>query len=223
MANLHIFDDITLSLTTEQMVEALHLSDPDDITLMDEKRKQALAIARPKALYTLRHVDGIEGEEIHIAPYTFASQILAEKLAGVHMVFPFVVTCGTEVDDWSHQEEDYFLQLWLDMIKELLLGQARRQFYSYIKERYHIPAVASMSPGSGNLDTWPIAQQRPLFDLLGGVTDQIGVELTEGYLMLPTKSVSGILFPSDSEFITCSLCRRENCPNRRAAYRPPVG
>jgi hypothetical protein len=36
--------------------------------------------------------------------------------------------------------------------------------------------------------------------------------------MVPTKSVSGIIFPTEADFQSCQLCERENCPNRRAPY-----
>ena len=75
-----------------------------------------------------------------------------------------------------------------------------------------------MHPGSGDVDVWPIEQQSELFFLLGDVYSAIGVELTESYLMLPTKSVSGIRFPTQKDFQSCMLCHRENCPERSAQF-----
>jgi hypothetical protein len=70
---------------------------------------------------------------------------------------------------------------------------------------------------------WPIEQQRSLFALFGDVEALIGVALTESYLMLPTKSVSGVYFETDQSFISCQLCTREACPGRRAKYTGKVG
>ena len=75
-----------------------------------------------------------------------------------------------------------------------------------------------MNPGS--LADWPLREQRTLFALLGDVHGAIGVELTPSLLMTPTKSVSGILFPTAETFASCQLCPREECPNRRAVYDP---
>jgi hypothetical protein len=36
--------------------------------------------------------------------------------------------------------------------------------------------------------------------------------------MVPTKSVSGILFPTEDGYANCQLCPRQACPNRRAPY-----
>jgi len=75
-----------------------------------------------------------------------------------------------------------------------------------------------MSPGS--LADWPMEQQRQLFALLGDVRGRIGVELTESCLMIPIKSISGLLFPTEIRFESCQLCPREGCPGRRAEHDP---
>ena len=51
-----------------------------------------------------------------------------------------------------------------------------------------------MNPGS--LADWPLREQRPLFGLLGDVQAGHRRRADASLLMMPTKSVSGILFPS---------------------------
>ena len=75
-----------------------------------------------------------------------------------------------------------------------------------------------MNPGSGDVDLWPITEQSKLFDLIGDVQRDVGVTLTESCLMVPTKSLSGLFFPSDVKFINCQRCTRSNCPGRKADY-----
>ena len=60
----------------------------------------------------------------------------------------------------------------------------------------------------------------PLFSLIGDAEAAIGVRLTDSFLMLPTKSVSGIRFTAGSDWENCMLCPRPVCPNRRAKYDP---
>lgn len=67
---------------------------------------------------------------------------------------------------------------------------------------------------------WSITEQRALFDLLGDVDGLLGVRLTENFLMLPRKSVSGLLFPSDRPFVSCRLCDKSDCPGRQVPYDP---
>ena len=82
--------------------------------------------------------------------------------------------------------------------------------------KYAINGLSSMSPGS--LSDWPIEEQKPLFSILGDVETAIGVTLTENFLMVPTKSISGIYFPTDLPFYNCQLCSRKNCDSRKARF-----
>lgn len=42
-------------------------------------------------------------------------------------MFAYVATCGIEVDEWSRVHSDYFIGLWLDIIKEMILVDAMTQ------------------------------------------------------------------------------------------------
>jgi hypothetical protein len=75
-----------------------------------------------------------------------------------------------------------------------------------------------MSPGSGDANVWPITQQRELFSLFSNVEALVGVRLTDSFLMLPNKTVSGIRFQTETDFESCELCHRESCVGRRAPF-----
>ena len=109
---------------------------------------------------------------------------------------------------------------WAETIKEFSLGSATARFLAHVEKTFQVGASSSMNPGS--LPDWPLPQQAPLFQLLGDVAGAIGVTLSDSFVMLPTKSVSGILFPTEHDFASCQLCQREECPNRRAPYDPEL-
>ena len=81
---------------------------------------------------------------------------------------------------------------------------------------------ATMDPGSGDADVWPIEQQKELFSVFGDVETLIGVRLTDSMLMIPTMSVSGIVFPTETEFASCQVCHRGGCPRRTAPFDEAV-
>lgn len=215
----YFMDDFKIEISLDQLTDKLHLTEEEDIELMGKRLKEALEIARPKAIYRLCKIDQAENGLVIIEGTEFQSETLAGHLKDVHHVFAYAVTCGTEVDAYTRKEQDYIVNLWLDILKEMILKEAAAQFRKAISTRFEIPRLSSMSPGSGNLDTWPITQQKQLFSLIGDVTASTGIELTESCLMHPTKSISGVLFPSDKEFITCSLCKRPHCQNRKSPYK----
>ena len=178
--------------------------------------EEAKSIARPKALYKTAFVDEKGDDTLSIDGVTLTSRVLRVNLDGTYRVFPYVVTCGVEIDEWSRSFYDLLHKYWLDAIKEMAVRSASRAMRSHIVENHRPGALSAMAPGS--LGDWPITQQRPLFTILGDTEGSIGVRLSSTCLMIPEKSVSGILFPTETRFESCQLCPRDVCPGRRAPY-----
>lgn len=210
--------DVKLKFNTVAMKAKLRISEPEDIDEFDGMMKTATNIARPKIVFkeayiTDRHDDGVSINQKH-----FNCNLMKNNLADIHRVFPFVVTCGMELYEWAKSFDDVFVQYWADHIMEVTLRNAVGKLYAIVKNQYGITKISSMNPGS--LDGWPIEQQAPLFELLDNRQVEIGVKLTESFLMIPQKTVSGILFKSKSGYTNCKLCERVNCPSRSAKYEP---
>lgn len=177
---------------------------------------EAVFAARPKAAFAVAPVDGRSTETVSVAGVGFTSRILAANLKDAVVVYPFVATCGQELEEWSRGISGALQSFWADTIKLLALGCAIGHVDAYLKERIGGAALSSMNPGS--LEDWPLAQQRPLFEIIGSDAGKIGVSLTEQMVLKPLKSVSGIQFISGDGFTNCRLCPREKCPARREAY-----
>lgn len=181
---------------------------------------EAETIARPKAMYRLSFIEAKEPEAVTIEGIRFTSRVLRVNLDTLQRVFGYVCTSGRELEAWAEGQEDMLARYYADAINQAVLGSAIGSFQNHLRETFSIPQMAGMNPGS--LGDWPLSQQRLLFALVGDVTGEIGVELTPSLLMVPTKSVSGILYPTEETFASCQLCPREACPNRRAPYDPEL-
>jgi len=181
---------------------------------------EAAAIAAPKAVYRMLFVDETGPDYIAIEGHKLTSRILRVNLDGLHRVFAFVCTAGRELEGWAQGQRDVLARFYADAIDEAVLQSATLNLLHHLSEAYGLGQTAVMNPGS--LADWPISQQQPLFDLLGDVEAAIGVQLTPSMLMVPTKSVSGILFPTEEPFASCQLCPRIACPNRRMPYEPEL-
>jgi hypothetical protein len=177
---------------------------------------QAEEIAKPKVLYKLTFVEFSGQDTVLVEEAKFTSRVLFVNLENTFRVFPFVATCGVELDNWAKSLEDPLHQLWAESIQIEVLKSAVQTMDSHIKEKFQTGSLSSMSPGS--LEDWPIEEQKILFELLGDTEKQVGVQLTESMLMLPAKSLSGLRFESAEKFESCQLCPREKCPGRRAPY-----
>jgi len=178
--------------------------------------KEAAAVAKPKALYCVAYVDQRAEESVEVGGQTFESRVLRVNLDPVHRIFPYVVTCGTELDEWSSSIDDMLESYWADAIKEMALRVALDALADHVQGRFHPGRMSRMSPGS--LEDWPIFEQRKLFALLGDTEAAIGVRLTDSMIMVPLKSLSGIWFPTEVDFTSCQLCPRGICSGRRAPY-----
>ena len=53
-------------------------------------------------------------------------------------------------------------------------------------------------------------------------TTQLKMKLTDSFLMLPMKSVSGLYFATETSFQSCRLCPRKVCSGRQAPYEPSL-
>jgi hypothetical protein len=212
-----ILENIPFEPELSPVLKKLHIKENSrDAADFKSLLLEAQAIANPKAMYKLASIDEKEEENIVIEGVKFTSRVLRVNLDSAQRVFPFLGTCGMELEEWSNSITDVFIGYWAEAIKELALFAALEALDSHLKDRFRPGYVSSMSPGS--LEDWPISEQTPLFKILGNTHEKIGVDLTESYLMVPTKSVSGIRFPLDETFESCQLCPRDSCPNRRAPY-----
>ena len=146
----------------------------------------------------------------------FTSRVLRVNLEEVQRVFLYIATCGTEVESIDIPSDDLMRKFVLDTIKQMALGDAIKHLREHIDREYRPGKMSAMAPGS--LEDWPISEQKQLFSIFGDVESLIGVKLTDSFLMLPLKSISGICFPTEFTFESCQLCPRERCPGRRAAY-----
>ena len=182
--------------------------------------EEAQAIARPRALYGVAYVDERSESRVVVDGITLNSRILQVNLEKAHRVFPFLATCGTELHQWAAAQTDVLLRYYADEIAETALRQALGALRAHLNEQYRLGRTSTMSPGS--LPDWPIQAQRPLFALFGDTEQLLGVRLTDSMLMIPAKSVSGILFPTEQTFASCQLCPREGCPSRQAVYEPAL-
>jgi hypothetical protein len=214
---MEILENIPVKLTVEQVLRSLNL-DSDGKYAGDVQGLVDLVqdIVRPKAIYDVRYIDRKYKDEVEIGGVKFTSRVLRVNLDKVERVFPYVATCGTEVESIDIPSDDLMRRFVLDNIKQIALGAAVTHLREHIDREHRPGQMSAMSPGS--LEDWPISEQKQLFSIFGDVEKLIGVKLTDTYLMLPIKSISGIYFPTEVRFESCQLCPRERCPGRRAPY-----
>lgn len=212
-----VLDNIPFKLDKDQIFKSLHIEQGDeDAETLESFIREAESIGKPKTMYRVEYIESKGDDHVLMGGIKFTSKVLRQNLDAVNRAFPFIATCGMELEDWALSKNDPLEQYWAFTINQFVLGKATDAVIRHIKENHNPGNIAQMNPGS--LESWPISEQRNLFALLGDPLKDIGVELTESLLMRPVKSISGIFFSNDDNYENCQLCPRENCPGRRAPY-----
>jgi cobalamin-dependent methionine synthase I len=183
---------------------------------LDELVALAQQLIDPHGVCEVGYI-GERGEgTVEVAGMTFESQVLRRNLENANKVFPYIITVGPALERAAGAQTDLLKQYYLEEMANISLEQAASTLSSRLEARYGLGPLSNMSPGS--LEDWPITEQQKLFSIFGDTESVVGVRLTDSMLMLPRKSISGILFPSEEGFVACQLCDRARCHGRKAPY-----
>jgi len=187
-----------------------------DVSQLIEKSRQLI---EPKAVFELVNVAGVYGHGVHLETgHTLKSMVLADMLEHGQKVAPYVVTIGPRLERQASEEaKGSILRSWmLDKVGDYALEKASAYLKSRVGEALK-GGVSVFSPGSGTGKLFGIDQQKVIFQILNP-SESIGVSLTPGCMMVPRKSLSGVLAVTGREYIACQYCPRERCDNRRKPF-----
>ena len=183
---------------------------------LDELIAAAQELIHPRGTYEVAVV-GARGERtVEVGTVVFESPLLGRNLERASKVFPYIITIGPELEQAAGAQSDLLSNYYLEEMANIALEQAAAWLAAHLEARYGVTGLCNLSPGS--LVDWPITEQPKLFSIFGDTERLIGVRLTDSMLMVPRKSISGILFPSEEGFVACQLCDRENCQGRKAPF-----
>lgn len=142
-------------------------------------------------------------------------------LAASHLVAVFIATAGNQLEQLASQLMAHGETLPSLIVSAVATERAKAAMSATIDQ------LRARTQASGLVPTWPyspgycgmdLTQQRPLFDLFDGQT--AGVTLTSECLMVPLKSVSGLVGLALPEHVQthgspCQRCGLVACTMRR--------
>ena len=216
MRRMEILEHIPVRVNLTEVKKRLHITNDQDVSLIRQLVDSSLHLIEAKALYKICYIEEKLEDAVRVNRLLLKSKVLRKNLDQVQRIFPYVVTIGPKFEEEMRNCPDILKKYYLDVIGTAALTAAREHLENHLRSKHVLGKMAFMSPGS--LPDWPIEEQRPLFKLLEDAEGSIGVKLTNSLLMLPTKSVSGIYFPTEITFYSCQLCPRKECVGRKARY-----
>lgn len=104
---MEILRDIPVKLTPKAVLLEMHLRRENrPVTdIVRELIKITRVIARPKAIYAVACVENKNADSLDIGGARFRSRVLRVNLDKIDRVFPYVATCGRELDEVTiHQK-----------------------------------------------------------------------------------------------------------------------
>ena len=191
-------------------------------SLIDDYAEHAHYLINPLYSYVIKDVEWARGSiALMEGSITFKSRIIAKLLENCSEVAIFLVTIGKYMEETSFElaRDGLILQATvLDAIGSDAVEKVADFVQDKIKEVARAQGLFTSRRFSPGYCDWNIGQQRMLFYALNGNT--AGIHLTGECLMIPQKSISGIIGigPSEADvenYNPCWTCKRQDCPGRR--------
>jgi hypothetical protein len=221
-----IIDDLPIEIDLDMLLTLSGYSEarPAPKRLVDAAARMievGRRLSKPAAVYEVHEVADDTAGKVRLGRAQFSGKILKTVLTGSELAAVYAATLGPGLDAEAARltaEGDVLSSVLLDTIGSLILTRSAVSFVGRVLDTEARPrkyaVTAPFGPGQCQ---WDLAEQRLLFDLID--PSQIGVALTDTFLMIPKKSVSGIIGigPADRVFdrSPCQVCNRKECPGRQ--------
>lgn len=213
-----------MDIRTKEAVRYLgygrHAIDERTLELIQDSFEELDQIADARFVYRIFEIIGQNENELTIGKLKIQSKNLCKNLKGCKQVIVFGATLGTSVDllmkrySVSDMTKAVVLQACAATVLEEYCDKMQKQIAQeldiglYLRPRF--------SPGYGDFS---ILHQKELLQMLDA-SKQIGLAMTEGYMLTPTKSVTAVMGickeAQDCTIKGCEACTKEDCIYRRS-------
>jgi hypothetical protein len=164
-----------------------------------------------------------EGHQLRIADVDFSPhKIVYHQLKNSEQLAVFVCTAGEGISQWSKQtmSDDPLKGFIADILGSVVVEASIEKIQQMLSDEMAQAGLKITNRYSPGYCGWPTVEQHKLFSLLP--EGNCGVRLTESALMLPIKSVSGVIgIGANVGFhpYTCQLCDAAFCVYRNRKMR----
>jgi len=158
----------------------------------------------------------VEGNEL------YTGKQIAGYLKDAASLAVFVCTAGpafTNIARTMNTNGDVMEAYLLDAIGSLTVEKAMDLIQQHLADKMKAENLHISNRYSPGYCNWGLNEQKKLFSLMGG--DQVGVTLTDSCLMIPEKSVSGIIGVGKGVrkyHYGCKICNNSSCVYRKITH-----
>lgn len=211
-----------LLISRENILKGLGMvfSDADEylLQLIDYLLKQCKQLVEPKACYTTIENPqfNIEKKELQLIDFTFTTgKVVTNSLRKSEEILVFACTIGLRIERLAAQlmKDKNTLEAYIvDLIGSEYAESTADYLHNYLEKIAQSKECGVSNRFSPGYCNWPVSQQHQLFKLLE--VGNCGIHLTPSALMIPVKSVSGIIGMGKGIkrlAYKCSLCDDDKC------------
>ena len=204
------YDQLDITLADIYVQMGYHDAQPDETTQRETQHivSEVRQWLRPQfCFFVLQELPPFE-----------IGRIIERQLRGSEAYVLFICTSGEQYEGYLQrlkQEGDMLLVFIADALGSVIAEKCADQMETALQESINKLQWHHTNRFSPGYCGWHVSQQQQLFPLFQGHT--CGVQLTESSLMLPIKSVSGIIGVGKDVHkldYTCGLCDFKNCYKR---------
>ena len=211
------FADLPISLS--EIYETMGYADAVPDEAVEKEVRGVLgrveAVTSPRFCFFISGGDLDETKDLLTVGKTSFSigKIITRQLRGSESFAFFAATAGTGFEKFQHT-----LQQEGDMVKVYIIAEKTADCMEIALDEYiHDRGWRHTNRFSPGYCGWHVSEQKKLFPLFPSA-EPCGIRLTDSSLMLPIKSVSGVIGLGDSvrklEY-TCGLCTYDRCYRRK--------
>lgn len=146
--------------------------------------------------------------------------IIGKQLKKAEAYALFVVTAGDQFEQWLQdvkKSDDILLYFIVDSLGSCLAEKIADYMEVILEEELKIKEWKHTNRFSPGYCNWNVSEQQRLFRLFP-ISQPCNIQLTSSSLMIPIKSISGIIGLGSNvnkKDYSCSLCSMEHCYKRK--------
>jgi hypothetical protein len=159
----------------------------------DDVYRRARAVLEPRYSYARAAIVAARGRTLELEGVVFESADLVEMAAGASAVVAMAATVGDGIDGLAREYDgrgETFAMTVADAVGSVAAEELMSRLHAFVgaeAERAGELVTRRVSPGYGDFE---LAAQERLLRLAGGF--ELGISLTENYMMVPRKSVTAV-------------------------------
>ncbi|MDO4287702.1 MAG: hypothetical protein Q4C55_00815 [Eubacterium sp.] len=151
---------------------------------------------RPVALYRCSELQIVDDAVFTVEGVPFNSQEILKVLKGYSQVYPNIVSCGIELENYCKARSNILEQYITMELCNYGCELARKAMFIHMTEAYGLEHKIEMFPGE---QEWSLQQGIQIFKIFGEEAQACGLTISDRGIPTPSRTAYGFVLGDDNE------------------------